>query len=134
VTNELGEPLDEFVDVLLFADSGGWRNPFPISEADVDADGYYELTGLYASTYRIAFFTSGVSEYLTFYHENGRSIQTATDVVLAEDQTLTINATLQKEGRITGQVVGPDGKGLENTQIRLYKPIMAALFLMKPSS
>jgi 5-hydroxyisourate hydrolase-like protein (transthyretin family) len=79
------------------------------SNANTDGNGNYSVGGLPAGTYRIEF-QSWDNIYAGEYYNNAPTLDSATDIVVATQTTVTgIDASLANAARISGRVTGPNG-------------------------
>jgi hypothetical protein len=77
--------------------------------------GEYKVTGLSEGSYKVKF--SDEPTYVTQYYDKQPSFTSATPVFLAEGATRTIEAELQKPGKIEGKVTNASGTGLSGVSV-----------------
>ena len=110
VTDEYGQPAG-YVCVSATADTPvpGW--PY---WADTDDEGNYEITGLAAGRWVVAFHGCA-PDYAPEYYDDKLTFQTADRVTVADDTATTgIDASLVEGGKITGLVTDHEGKPLSD--------------------
>jgi uncharacterized repeat protein (TIGR01451 family) len=84
----------------------GWNQ---VSASGGDSEGYYELRGLAAGTYRVQC-SDGSGVYLSQVYSNAPDLDSGTDIILAAASTVSnINVSLTMASRITGTVMESDG-------------------------
>lgn len=79
------------------------------------AKGEYKVPGLPEGSYKVEF--SDEPTYATQYYDKEQSFESATQVFLAEGATRTIEAELQKPGKIEGKVTNASGTGLSGVGV-----------------
>lgn len=107
-----------------------------VSGVYTDASGDYNVGGLSSGNYRIGFFDYGTDSYVTEYYDNSSSLDSATDIAVAESQTVTgIDATLREMSRINGTVTDElSGLPLENIRVTVYQSYDHGSYLSQISS
>ena len=89
--------------------------------ASTNSEGDYDLGGLKAGTYRIAF-DSYAGGFLREFWDNAMTVDAASDIVVGESATVAgKNAQLATASHITGKVTGPGGTGLSNVSVSAYQ-------------
>ena len=83
------------------------------------ADGTYTFTHVPAGTYRVQF---GKGGHVTEYYPDASSVTTAQDVVLADGQTKTLDATLAKGLTVSGKVTY-QGAGVADANVSIYQRV-----------
>ncbi len=117
--SDTGLPLQD-ISVQAEEQNGAWY-----SYTQVDANGMYTLTGLLTGNYRVNFspYSYGSSsDYLREYYDNKYTYETADLVPLvAPDIASNIDASLERGGKITGQVTAQvGGDPIANVYVTLY--------------
>jgi hypothetical protein len=99
-------------------ESGYWRD---VMFDHVDASGQFEIRGLEAGPYRIAYLDISNHGYALEYWDDADTVETATDIVVADGQTTGgKSAELALGGRITGTVTDAGGGTPCCTRINAY--------------
>ncbi|GAA4715506.1 carboxypeptidase regulatory-like domain-containing protein [Nocardioides conyzicola] len=122
VTGPAGQPLEEvWVDLYRWDDDEQWWDE--LGGWYTGADGAYDLNGLAAGSYRIAFDPGSVpGGYEGEYWDDAASFDEATQIDLADGQAATgTDAELAVRGRITGVVTGPAGQPLSDIKVTAYR-------------
>ena len=89
VTGRDGRPLKGINVVTYAKERGTWR---VYSETTTAADGSYvaqDVDGLLSGVYRLGFFDSSATGYLTQYYRGATKLRAAKSIVLEENQTVT---------------------------------------------
>ncbi|MCR1782128.1 carboxypeptidase regulatory-like domain-containing protein [Nocardioides carbamazepini] len=122
VTDEDGAPLED-VSVTVYQyepvyDYWDWWD-----NTTTDAAGHYALRALTPGTpYRIGF-ESNDGTYVGEFYDDRDSLDRATDIVLAEEQTFTADAALATAGRIAGVVTAADGEPMPDVEIEVHREV-----------
>jgi hypothetical protein len=102
-----GQPLSTAC-TLAFADDGAFGG-----QARTTVTGYYRLSGLRSTSYRLSFNDCVNDEHLAEYYDDAVTAEESTPVVVNPGQTRSgIDAQLAKAGAITGTVATADGGSL----------------------
>ncbi|MBD3923713.1 carboxypeptidase regulatory-like domain-containing protein [Nocardioides cavernae] len=86
-----------------------------------DNAGSYVVDGLRTGSYRLRFQTFGAGGYLPEYYQDKDTLETATDVAVAQGATATADAVLDVGGQVSGTVTGPSG-AVTGASVVLYTP------------
>lgn len=87
-----------------------WATPGAASPATTEADGTYEITGLYAGEYTVEFSPPAGTPYVGELYSNAFEWSAAAPVSVLPGGTASgIDASLEVGGSISGLVTGPDG-------------------------
>jgi len=108
VTNEDGMGLAGIaVAILRGADF------YPTRVTKSDSDGNYQLAGIGPGVYGVRF-TDPIGRYQTEYYDHALNRTDATEIVVAGNAVLGINAQLEIGGQIAGLVTGLDGAPVQS--------------------
>jgi hypothetical protein len=101
-----------------------WATPGAASPATTEADGTYEITGLYAGEYTVEFSPPAGTPYVGELYSNAFEWSAAATVSVVPGGTASgIDASLELGGSISGLVTGPDGvTPLEGAYVQLMSP------------
>ncbi len=104
VSDEDGNPL-EYVMVEVYQKDTTRQEWYPVTWSETDGNGNYDATDLISGTYRIGFYGWGNTDpysipvfYVPEYYDDVTTLEDATDITLAVDQTVNgIDAVLTAE-------------------------------------
>ncbi|MBI1296257.1 hypothetical protein GC175_14980 [bacterium] len=114
VTNANGDPL-EGIDVSVYRNKISY-----VARVKTDPQGIYTFTQLSAGSYQLNF-QDAKRVYLEEYYNDKLSLNTATDISVADGATVTTpDVSLTLGGAITGIVTDPDGNPLNSLGVSLY--------------
>jgi VCBS repeat-containing protein len=116
VTDENGQPIDQVA--VEFYRVGNLSIDYA-STANPDAQGYFNNNYLYPGRYRVYIYDYP-GYYINEYYDNAPDLDSATDITVTKEATVTISAVLASKGRISGQVTDRDGQPLEGITTVLY--------------
>jgi len=122
ITDKLGHPAAQIAVSMLRYDltaGGSWND---INTAYTDANGYYGGQVL-PGRYRLYFsdLRSAPNYYINEYYDNAPDLESATDITITGQSTITINATLAAKARITGTVTDSSGNPAVGIRVSLYE-------------
>ncbi|MCB0064641.1 MAG: carboxypeptidase regulatory-like domain-containing protein [Caldilineaceae bacterium] len=88
-----------------------------------DENGNYQAGGLLPGRYRISAFDSNyVQRYVGEFYADAPDLESATDITVTAESTVTINFALQERARITGTVTNMQGTPLQGIAVYAYSP------------
>lgn len=109
------------VQVAAYRESGDGTWEF-VGSALTDSSGAYDLVGLPAGVYRVAFAPFGEPDYVGEYWDGASSLDAADDIDLSDGTPATgIDAQLAAGGHVTGTVTGPDGAPLAGIYVNAVR-------------
>jgi hypothetical protein len=109
------------VEAVVPRQGGGWT---PVVGDETDDDGFYELAGLEAGTYRVKFSNSGanfIEKYLPESYDDVATTDEAEDIVVVDGATVSdIDAELVRPGVLGGTVTNKSGDPLDNIEVQAF--------------
>ncbi len=126
VTTETGSPLKAVLVELYQSKGDKWVQ---LRGSFTDGEGKYELNRLANGTYRLHFVplhnykpNDQAISYASEYYNDAVDLATATDVVIANGQTLSdLNVKLSEGGYISGQVTNIEGQAVERVKVVVFQ-------------
>jgi len=107
VTGQGGTPPIQGIEALACEFDGTNWVAANIDPACTDTNGYYEIRGLTAGTYRVLFQNG---DYISEYYDDVLDIDSGSNIVVGAGATVSnINASLGTASKISGTVTGPNG-------------------------
>ena len=114
VTDRNGAPLAN-----ITADVKRTDVDLTLRSAQTEADGSYEIRGIYTGTYHVYFYDRGIAFYAPEYYDNVKEKVNAVPITVTAGQTVQgINAQLDSLSTITGTVTDLSGNPLSGIFIQ----------------
>jgi len=121
ITDEARRPLSQ-IGVEFYRTDGA--EPTYDSSVYTDDAGHFSNPYLRTGSYRLRIYDTGHEQtYIEEYYADAPDLASATDIVLAKEVTVTVDAALATRARITGTVTDRNGGPIEGIAIMLYQPI-----------
>ena len=124
-------PLQNISVCAYLPNGGGWWDQVRCSGSD--ASGGYDIGGLAAGTYLVAFEDLWAGTYSYEVYDDAADLDSGADIVVGAGTTVTgIDASLASAARIQGTVTGPDGTTpLQDIQACAYLPNGGGWYLVR---
>ena len=110
-----GAPLAN-VQVVVYDENNNWAR-----STTTDAAGGYSIGGLAAGEYAV-YFDGLATGYFTKWHSDAADFDSATLETVADEETVTVDAALERAGSISGRLTDADsGAGIANVWVYAYQ-------------
>ena len=131
VTDLANQGLANIEVSVYLATGSSWQY---ITYSNTDNSGNYTINNLSTGTYRLLF-RDWSGTYAYEYYDNVAHVEDGTDISL-DNNTITIDSTLELAGRISGSITGPNGDPITNGLIAVYEndPDQNLLFIQQIAS
>ncbi|MEZ4682761.1 MAG: carboxypeptidase-like regulatory domain-containing protein [Caldilineaceae bacterium] len=131
VTDGAGQPLSN-VTVEFYRADGSINYA---STAYTDNEGHFDNSYLLPGNYRLYFYdNNSPANYFSEYYNNAPDLESATDVHVGKEETVTVTAALVAKSRITGTVTDLLGTPLSIINVVLYSKYEANDWFLNSST
>jgi VCBS repeat-containing protein len=124
ITDEQNNPL-AYIRTELYKYTQNENDPWRyLGSSAINFDGTYHFYNLTSGRYRMSFADiTSPARYKAEFYDNAPDLLSATDIIITEELTVTINISLRSKGQVTGKVTDSNNNPVLGIGVIAYQPL-----------